>query len=337
MFLPGAHLHMNFRAAIVLISVLLLSGCETPERRSALERMDRMQAENSAIKAKAESESAQARVEIVRQRSDDLRVIEMLTARIDALNAKIDGVQSQAHNDGPKPGPETEPAKPPAPAISAEDKAEIEKTKEEMRKQLQQSEEMLAKAQARIEAAEAAAKAAAAGPKDAQASREWKGKKLPLTKFLDSSGALNNLADYVGKKTVVMCVMKGFYSQGVCVYCTRQTADLARAMPDFQKLNTEVVVVYPGGQDHISTFVKTVRDYEKSDDPRFHLPFKVLLDVDQDVVKALGISGDLAHPTTFVIGKDGVVVFQYTGRTISDRPAAKDILDEVKKLESAKP
>ena len=35
-----------------------------------------------------------------------------------------------------------------------------------------------------------------------------------------------------------------------------------------------------------------------------------------------------------VIGKDGVVVFQYTGRTISDRPNAKDILDEVKKLGS---
>src|SRR5438445_131940 len=117
MFVPGAHLHMNLRAAMVLISVLLLAGCETPERHSALERM---------------------------------------------------------------------------------------------------------------EAADAAAKAAAAGPKETQAGRDWKGKKLPLTKFLDSSNTLNNLADYVGKKTVVLCVMKGFYSQGVCVYCTRQTADLAR-------------------------------------------------------------------------------------------------------------
>ena len=324
---------MNVRAILVFFVLIVLAGCETPERHSALERMDRMQAENSAIKARAESESAQARVEIVRQRSEDLRIVETLTGRIDALSAKIDTLQSQPHAEGPK----TEPAKPPEPAISAEDKAEIEKTKAEMRKQLQQSEEMLAKAQARIEAAEAAAKAAAAGPKETQAGHDWKGKKLPLSKFIDSSGKPNNLADYIGKKTVVLCIMKGFYSQGVCVYCTRQTADLARAMPDFNKLNAEVLVVYPGGEDHISTFVKTVRDYEKSEDPRFHLPFKVLLDADQDVVKALGISGDLAHPTTFVIGKDGVVQYQYSGRTISDRPAAKDILDEVQKLEGGKP
>src|SRR5262249_27003065 len=162
--------------------------------------------------------------------------------------------------------------------------------------------------------------------------RDWKGKKLPLSKFIDSSGKANNLADYAGKKVVVLSIMIGFYSQGVCVYCTRQTADLARVTPELRNLGAEVMVVYPGGGDHIDTCVRAVRDYEKSDDPRFHLPFKVLLDVNQDAVKALNISGDLAHPTTFVLDKEGIVRYQYTGRTISDRPAAKDVVDEVKKL-----
>jgi peroxiredoxin len=130
----------------------------------------------------------------------------------------------------------------------------------------------------------------------------------------------------------VLTVMKGFYSQGICVYCTRQTSDLAKTTGDIRNLDAEVFVCYPGREEHINAFVRSVRDYEKSDDPRFQLPFKVLLDVDQNAVRALNIAGDLAHPTTFIIDKQGVIQYQYTGRTVSDRPAAKDILEEVKKL-----
>lgn len=307
--------------------LLALSGCVTPERQSALERMNRLQAENSAIKAKAETESAQARVDMVRQHDDDTKVIETLTKRIDELSAKIDGLKSQSRTEEPKP------AKPEPPAEDPALKAELERNKLEMNRQREQAAEALAKAQARIEAAEAAAKALENAPKDKVTTGEsLKGQKLPLSKFIDSTGKLTNISDYIGKKIVVLSVMKGFYSQGICVYCTRQTSDLAKLTPEIRNFDAEVFVCYPGGEDHINAFVRSVRDYEKSEDSRFQLPFKVLLDVDQNAVHAMNIAGDLAHPTTFVIDKEGIVRFQYTGRTVSDRPAAKDILEEVKKL-----
>jgi peroxiredoxin/HAMP domain-containing protein len=313
---------------ILGVSILPLCGCVTPERQSALERMNRLQAENSAIRAQAETEAAKSRVELVRQRSDDLKVIETLTKRIDELSAKIDSLKT-SRVEAPRP----EPAKPEPPAEDPAVKAELERTKAEMNRQREQAEEALAKAQSRIEAAEAATKAIENAPKEKDTTGEsLKGKKLPLSKFIDSAGKMTNISDYIGKKIVVLTVMKGFYSQGICVYCTRQTSDLAKTTGDIRNLDAEVFVCYPGREEHINAFVRSVRDYEKSDDPRFQLPFKVLLDVDQNAVRALNIAGDLAHPTTFIIDKQGVIQYQYTGRTVSDRPAAKDILEEVKKL-----
>jgi len=313
------------KLGIVIGLSISLCGCATPERQSALERMNRLQAENSAIKAKSESEAAQARMEALRQRGDDLKVIEALTKRIDELSAKIDTMKAQPHAEETKPQP------PPAEDPAA--KAELERTKAEMKLQREQAEDALAKAQARIEAAEAAAKAIENAPKEKVTTGEsLTGKKLPFSKFIDSTGKLTNISDYIGKKTVVLTVMKGFYSQGICVYCTRQTSDLAKYTTDIRNLDAEVFVCYPGREEHINAFVRSVRDYEKSDDPRFQLPFKVLLDVDQNAVQAMKIAGDLAHPTTFIIDKEGVVRYQYTGRTVSDRPTAKDILEEVKKL-----
>lgn len=317
----------------VLVFALCLAGCQTPERREVRLRMDRLQAENSALKAKAESEVAGARMEIARQRQDDIRMIEAINRRFDELNKKIESIASQPRAEKPPQTPvaPTEPAKP-DPAVQAE----LERVREQARAEMKRLEEELAKAQAQEEAAKLAA-IATEKTQETKKESSFKGQKLPLTKFIDSNGKLMDIAQYAGQKPVVLTVMKGFYSQGICVYCTRQTGDLARNAKAFQEANAEVFVVYPGKDEHINAFVRSVRDYEKSDDPRFQLPFKVLLDVNQDAVKVLNIAGDLAHPTSFVIDKNGVIQFQYVGRTMSDRPTAAALLQEVKKLGDAKP
>ena len=51
----------------------------------------------------------------------------------------------------------------------------------------------------------------------------------------------------------------------------------------------------------------------------------------------LRIDGDLAHPTSFVIDKQGIVRYQYVGRSLSDRPGLKDLIKECKKVEASKP
>jgi peroxiredoxin len=306
---------------------LLAAGCQTPERRDALRRMDLIQAENSAVKARVEAESAQSKLNSARQRQDDLSVIDALNQKVAELTTRLEQVEKGGERVAPKPA---EPAKPDAAVL-----AELERVRREAREQMARMEEELAKAQAQAEAAKLAAQAAEKKPREQR--KDFVGQKLPLLKFVDSSGKVVDLSQYEGKKKVVLVVMKGFYSQGICIYCTRQTGDLAKNSKAFNDAGAEILVVYPGREDQINAFVKSVREYEKSDDPRFQLPFKVLLDVNQDVVRTLNIAGDLAHPTTFVLDDKGIVRYQYVGKTLSDRPTAQNLLDAVKNAGEGKP
>lgn len=322
---------------LAVLCALALSGCQTPERRTVMQRMDRLQAEESSTRAKTEAEAAQAKMDALRQRQDDVRMMADINRRFDELNKRIEQLNSQPRSEKQ---PESAPAKPveppkPDPAVQAE----FERVKAQAQAELARMEEALARAQAQAEAAKLAALQSEKSAVDVKKERDagLKGQKLPLTKFIDSAGKMVDLSQYVGKNIVVLTVMKGFYSQGICVYCTRQTADFARNAKAFKDANVEILVVYPGREEHINAFVRSVRDYEKSDDPRFQLPFKVLLDVNQDAVRAFNIAGDLANPTTFILNKDGVVQYQYVGRTMSDRPTGSDILQEVKKIGEARP
>lgn len=317
-----------WRCAFAAPLVVLLAGCETPERRSALDRMDKLQAENSAIKASAQTTATQAQLDAAKQRQADIKVIEALNARIDELSKQIEALKSAPRTEGPKETPKEADAPKPDPKVQAE----LERAKAEAKAQLAKMEEDLAKAQAQAEAAKLAAASVEKRAKEGKKEADWKGQKLPVAKFVDASGKLVDLAAFTGKKAVVLVFMKGFYSQGICVYCTRQTSELAKTAKDFNEAGAEILVVYPGAEEHINAFVKSVREYEKSDDPRFQLPFKVLLDINQDVVRALKIDGDLAHPTSFILDKDGVVRFQYVGRSLSDRPKAATLLEEAKKI-----
>ncbi|HYF49248.1 MAG TPA: redoxin domain-containing protein [Planctomycetota bacterium] len=318
---------LSLRFSLCVLALVCAAGCQTPERREALRRMDLIQAENSAVKARVEAESAQSKLNSARQRQEDLRVIETLNQKVAELTARLDTVEKGGERVAPK---QPEPAKPDPKLVE-----ELERVRREAREQMARMEEDLAKAQAQAEAAKLAAQAAEKKPQEQR--KDLVGQKLPLVKFVDSSGKLVDLSQYEGKKKVVLVVMKGFYSQGICVYCTRQTADLAKNSKAFSDAGAEILVVYPGREDQINAFVKSVREYEKSDDPRFQLPFKVLLDVNQDVVRTLNIAGDLAHPTTFILDDKGIVRYQYVGRTLSDRPTAQNLLDAVKKAGEATP
>lgn len=296
--------------------------------------MDRLQAENSALKASAQTSTTQAQLDSAKQRQEDMKVIEALNARIDELSKQLEALKSAPRSEAPAPQPK-EPAEAPKPDPKVQ--AKLERVKAEAAARMKKMEEDLAKAQAQAEAAKLAAEAIDKRATEGSKEADWKGKKLPIAKFVDASGKLVDLSAYTGKKTVLLVFMKGFYSHGICVYCTRQTAELGQNAKAFNDAGAEILVVYPGGEDHINAFVKSVKEYEKSDDPRFALPFKVLLDVNQDVVRALKIDGDLAHPTSFILDKDGVCRYQYVGRSLSDRPKAAALLEEVKRVEGAKP
>jgi thioredoxin-dependent peroxiredoxin len=316
-------------AYLPLLVIFILTGCETPERRNVGRRLDKLQLENSGLRAKAATEVADVKLAAVRQRQEDLKLIESMNARFDELAKKIDELKSAA--PAPKVTPDA-PQKKPEPASDND----LQRARQEMEAKLKEAQATVEKAQAQAETSKLAAVTTeniAAGKKP----EPIKGKKLPLAKYIDSTGELVDINQYIGKKIVVLAIMRGFASDGICIYCTKQTSELAKNIKEINDLGAEVLVVYPGREEQIEAFVKSIREYEKSTDPRFKLPFKVLLDVNQDVVRVMNIIGDLALPTVFIVDKEGVVRYQHVGRTISDRPPVKTLLDEIKKLGGGTP
>jgi hypothetical protein len=53
-------------------------------------------------------------------------------------------------------------------------------------------------------------------------------------------------------------------------------------------------------------------------------------------VNSLGISGDLAKPSTYILDKKGNAVFAFVGETTADRPSVKALLAQLDKLNAKK-
>jgi len=154
------------------------------------------------------------------------------------------------------------------------------------------------------------------------------GEKLPYARFLADTGDVVDLTQCAEGKRIVLVLLRGFPGY-VCPYCTKQTAELVRAVDRLDALNAVVYVVYPGPSDKIRAFTKSVtRQLEER--PDFSLPFRVLLDVDLAAVKAIGLVGDLAVPATFVLADDGTVLYRHIGRNKADRADIGTVLDFLK-------
>ena len=147
--------------------------------------------------------------------------------------------------------------------------------------------------------------------------------------FLDMSGKRVSLQGFLGKKNVVLVFTEGFAGGMLCPFCKTQTSRLVANYDKFQKLDTEILVVYPGSREHLDEFIAAAKKSEKADG----LPFPLLLDEDLKAVGYFNISSNLAHPSTFIIDKRGNVRLAYVGADMTaDRPSVASML---KVLESA--
>ncbi len=165
--------------------------------------------------------------------------------------------------------------------------------------------------------------------KDERYREDLLGKPLPQTRFLGPDGSVVNLTDFNGDKNVLLVFLRGFAGQ-VCIGCTIQTAILARNQEQFEAIDTQVVLVYPGDASSVAAFLDAVKDYESN----FELPYPVLLDVSLGAVRLLDIEGSLAQPTSIIVDKAGVVRYAYAGKSYSDRPSVTELLDAASDLNS---
>ena len=149
--------------------------------------------------------------------------------------------------------------------------------------------------------------------------------------FTTKNGGEIKIADFLGKKNVILVFTEGFNGM-LCPFCKTQTSRLVANYDKFQKRDCEVIVVYPGPEDHLDEFVEAALKTEKEQVDE--VPFPIVLDKDFKATNFFDIHSMHAHPSTFLIDKKGGVQFAYVGTDMSaDRPSVSAILKKLDELE----
>ena len=127
-----------------------------------------------------------------------------------------------------------------------------------------------------------------------------KGDKAPDFKGVDQDGNEIGLNDFKGKKVVLY-----FYPKDMTPGCTAQACNLAENYDALQKAGYTVIGVSADPLERHRKFAD-----------KYHLPFRLLADVDKKIIRAYGVWGpkklygreyEGIHRETFVIGEDGTI------------------------------
>jgi peroxiredoxin len=154
------------------------------------------------------------------------------------------------------------------------------------------------------------------------------GMPLRQRRFVGPSGGIVDLGDYEGSRNLLIVFMRGFSGQ-VCIGCAAQTVALLNQYGEFERRETEVVVVYPGNPASVPVYVDSIRNLTGTNDLP---PFPVLLDANLNAVTLLDIKGSLAKPTALIVDKKGIVRYAYVGKGFDDRPAVTTLLAAIDDL-----
>lgn len=149
--------------------------------------------------------------------------------------------------------------------------------------------------------------------------------------FIDKDGGSLSLKDYFGKQYVILVFTEGFNGM-ICPFCKTQTSRLIANYDEFVKRDCEVIVVYPGPEDHLDEFLEAAKVTEKHQVDK--VPFPIVLDKDFTATNYFDIHSMHAHPATYLIDKQGAVQFAYVGKDMTaDRPSVKAILGKIDAIE----
>ena len=149
----------------------------------------------------------------------------------------------------------------------------------------------------------------------------------------DPMGASKSVSEWADGKHLVMIVSRGYFGT-VCPYCSSQAHDLAMDYSKIQELGANLVLVFPveNKADGVKWQELQTDALEGTDLEKKGFPFPVVVDSGLAIVERLGIRGQLARPSTFILDSAGNLRFQYVGRDPGDRPRVGTILEQLKQL-----
>lgn len=154
-------------------------------------------------------------------------------------------------------------------------------------------------------------------------------------------GTMVTLGEFFGEKQTLLVVSRGVVGSGevdengnhskyFCIFCSTQTSRLIANFDKFRRRDVQVILLFPLlRQEDASEVQRFSAKVQGSGKTTEDFPFPILLDVELQLVDALGIRDDLSKPSTYVFDANGQVVFAYVGRTIGDRPSIKAMLDQL--------
>jgi peroxiredoxin len=154
------------------------------------------------------------------------------------------------------------------------------------------------------------------------------GAKAPDFTLSTSIGKAVTLSTEEGGHGLVLVILRGFPGYQ-CPYCVKQVHDFADHTSDLKAKNTRVLLFYPGPPADLDQHAKEFLEKQAE------LPSNVVLVTDPDykVTNLYGLRWDAPHetayPSTFVLDKKGMVVFEKISYSHGDRLSAQDALDHL--------
>lgn len=127
---------------------------------------------------------------------------------------------------------------------------------------------------------------------------------------------------------LVLVVLRGFPGYQ-CPYCVKQVHDFVDHASGFEAKGTRVLLVYPGPPADLDQHAKDFLEKQAE------LPSNVVLVTDPDykMTNLYGLRWDAPHetayPSTFILDKKGMIVFEKISHSHGDRLSAQDALEHL--------
>jgi len=158
------------------------------------------------------------------------------------------------------------------------------------------------------------------------------GERAPDFQLLNVEGKTVRLSELTARGQVVLVVLRG-YPGYQCPYCNSQVQDFLQKAAAFDAAGVHVVIVYPGPPQDLERRAKEflVRKSLPAD-------FDLLLDPGYDFTNRYGLRWDApnetAYPSSFVLDRNGLVLFSKTVKSHGGRVTAQEILDALPKTKA---
>ena len=138
------------------------------------------------------------------------------------------------------------------------------------------------------------------------------------------------MSNLTAKGSAVLVVLRG-YPGYQCPYCVKQVHDYVEHASEFAAKKAVVLFVYPGPPADLDVHAKEALAKQADLPGNFHL----VTDPDYAVTNQYGLRWDApketAYPSTFVLDRTGVVLFEKVSRAHGDRTSAEEILKQLPK------